>query len=126
MLRSVSPVCIDDLTTMGVRASMSMSIVIDGRLCGLLACHHMTPRQVPFAVRRAGACCKGLGLYIAHEIARGHGGTLAYNYVAPDVVFTFGFPTHPSDALHGDLPVVSSASAPLPRMVPKSAPAPAN
>ena len=40
VLRSVSPVCIDDLTTMGVRASMSMSIVIDGRLRGLLACHH--------------------------------------------------------------------------------------
>ena len=79
VLRSVSPVHIEYLTNMGVRASMSVSIVIDGRLWGLLACHHMTPRQLPVAVRSAGACCKGLGLYIAHKIARGHGGTLAYN-----------------------------------------------
>lgn len=37
VLRSVSPVHIDYLTNMGVRASMSVSIVIDGRLWGLPA-----------------------------------------------------------------------------------------
>jgi signal transduction histidine kinase len=34
----------------------------------------------------------GLGLYIAHEIARGHGGSLEYAYQAPQVVFTARFP----------------------------------
>jgi signal transduction histidine kinase len=34
----------------------------------------------------------GLGLYIAHQIARGHGGTLAYRYEAPEIVFTVRLP----------------------------------
>lgn len=34
----------------------------------------------------------GLGLYIAREIVRAHGGSLAYEWVAPDVVFTVSLP----------------------------------
>lgn len=40
----------------------------------------------------------GLGLYIAHEIARGHGGSLAYTYEDPDVVFTARWPARPPGA----------------------------
>ncbi len=39
-LRSVSPIHIEYLTNMGVTASMSVSLVIDGVLAGLIACHH--------------------------------------------------------------------------------------
>lgn len=53
ILRSVSPIHIEYLTNMGVGASMSISIVINHRLWGLLACHHMGPRQVPYSVRMA-------------------------------------------------------------------------
>jgi light-regulated signal transduction histidine kinase (bacteriophytochrome) len=53
VLRSVSPVHIEYLSNMGVKASMSISIVIHGKLWGMLACHHMVPRQVPYAVRMA-------------------------------------------------------------------------
>lgn len=52
-LRSVSPVHIEYLTNMGVKASMSVSIVVDGKLWGMLACHHMAPRHVPWDVRMA-------------------------------------------------------------------------
>ncbi|MFZ4409273.1 MAG: HWE histidine kinase domain-containing protein, partial [Paracraurococcus sp.] len=38
---------------MGVRASMSLSIVRHGQLWGMIACHHRTPRQVPYAMRSA-------------------------------------------------------------------------
>lgn len=51
VLRSVSPVHIEYLTNMGVCASMSVSIVIDGQLWGMLACHHYGPRRVPYSVR---------------------------------------------------------------------------
>ena len=50
-LRSVSPIHIEYLTNMGVAASMSVSIVVDGKLWGLIACHHMEPLSVPHAVR---------------------------------------------------------------------------
>lgn len=53
ILRSVSPIHIEYLTNMSVGASMSISIVIHNRLWGLLACHHMGPRQVPYSVRMA-------------------------------------------------------------------------
>lgn len=51
ILRSVSPIHIEYLTNMGVGASMSISIVINGRLWGLIACHHMREYRVPLAVR---------------------------------------------------------------------------
>src|SRR6201999_501963 len=36
---------------MGVQASMSISIVVDGRLWGLFACHHYSPRCPAFQRR---------------------------------------------------------------------------
>jgi light-regulated signal transduction histidine kinase (bacteriophytochrome) len=53
VLRSVSPIHIEYLRNMGVGASMSVSIVVNGRLWGLLACHHGGPKQVPYALRMA-------------------------------------------------------------------------
>jgi light-regulated signal transduction histidine kinase (bacteriophytochrome) len=47
MLRSVSPVHLEYLANMGVAASMSVSIIRGGRLWGLVACHHFTPRLLP-------------------------------------------------------------------------------
>lgn len=53
VLRSVSPIHIEYLQNMGVGASMSISIVVNGQLWGMLACHHMAPLQVPYSVRMA-------------------------------------------------------------------------
>jgi light-regulated signal transduction histidine kinase (bacteriophytochrome) len=51
--RSVSPIHVEYLQNMGVDASMSISVVIDGQLWGLFACHHDSPRYVPHALRMA-------------------------------------------------------------------------
>lgn len=53
VLRSVSPIHIEYLRNMGVGASMSISIVVNGRLWGMLACHHRAPLQVPYSARMA-------------------------------------------------------------------------
>ncbi|GBR11940.1 GAF domain-containing protein [Acetobacter oeni] len=45
-LRSVSPIHCEYLTNMGVRASMSISLIVDGQLWGLIAFHHYTPRML--------------------------------------------------------------------------------
>ncbi len=42
VLRAVHPVHIQYLHNMGVQASLSLSLVVNGRLWGLVACHHMT------------------------------------------------------------------------------------
>lgn len=71
ILRSVSPIHIEYLGNMGVGASMSISIVINNRLWGLLACHHMGPRQVPYSVRMAcDVMAQMLGATIQAAIAR--------------------------------------------------------
>ena len=44
ILRSVSPIHLEYLANMGVAASMSLSLVVNGALWGLVACHHRTPR----------------------------------------------------------------------------------
>jgi len=53
VLRSVSPIHLEYLANMGVAASMSLSIVVEGRLWGLIACHHLTPRFLPSRIRAA-------------------------------------------------------------------------
>jgi light-regulated signal transduction histidine kinase (bacteriophytochrome) len=45
-LRSVAPSHIQYLTNMGVTASFSLSIIVDGKLWGLLAAHHSEPRPL--------------------------------------------------------------------------------
>lgn len=51
MLRSVSPIHIEYLKNMGVGASLSISIVVEGTLWGLFACHHYSPRIPSFQAR---------------------------------------------------------------------------
>ena len=51
VLRSVSPIHIEYLKNMGVDASLSISILVDGKLWGLFACHHYAPRCPTFERR---------------------------------------------------------------------------
>lgn len=51
VLRSVSPVHLEYMRNMGTHASMSISILIDGRLWGLVACHSAEPHSVPLQLR---------------------------------------------------------------------------
>lgn len=53
LTRAVSPIHIEYLRNMGVGASLSISIVVEGRLWGLFACHHYGPRLPTFAQRSA-------------------------------------------------------------------------
>ena len=53
LLRAVSPIHIEYLGNMGVGASLSISIIVGGRLWGLFACHHYGPRLPSFAQRSA-------------------------------------------------------------------------
>ncbi len=53
LFRAVSPIHVEYLKNMGVRASLSISIIINGKLWGLFACHHYSPRLPSFAERSA-------------------------------------------------------------------------
>lgn len=52
-LRSVSPIHLEYLRNMCVGASMSVSVIIDGKLWGLFALHHYQPRVLGMELRAA-------------------------------------------------------------------------
>jgi two-component system, chemotaxis family, sensor kinase Cph1 len=67
VLRSVSPVHLEYLANMGVRASMSISLIVRDRLWGLISCaNHTGPRAVAFELRSA---CEVLGRLASLQIA---------------------------------------------------------
>lgn len=64
-LRGVSPVHVEYLSNMGVRATASVSIVVQGRLWGLVACHNYSPKLISFNTRR---CCAVVSRYLSRVV----------------------------------------------------------
>jgi two-component system, chemotaxis family, sensor kinase Cph1 len=65
VLRSVSPLHTEYLTNMGVRASMSISLLRDRQLWGLIACHHLSPKQLAYETR---TICEFLAQVVSAEL----------------------------------------------------------
>jgi len=65
VLRSVSPLHIEYLHNMGVAASMSVSLMKDMQLWGLIACHHHEPNYISYEVRTA---CEFLGKVMSMQL----------------------------------------------------------
>lgn len=66
ILRSVSPIHIEYLKNMGVKASMSISLISNGKLWGLIACHHYEEaKYIPYEIRTA---CEFLGQVMSLEL----------------------------------------------------------
>lgn len=57
---------IEYLHHMAVEASLTISLMKDQKLWGLIACHHKTPKYVPYELRKA---CEFLGRVIFSEIS---------------------------------------------------------
>jgi chemotaxis family two-component system sensor kinase Cph1 len=66
ILRSASPCHIEYLHNMGVGASLTISLIKDQKLWGLIACHHQSPKYVSYELRKA---CEFLGRVIFSEIS---------------------------------------------------------
>jgi chemotaxis family two-component system sensor kinase Cph1 len=66
ILRSASPCHIQYLHNMGVGASLTISLMKDQKLWGLIACHHQSPKYVSYELRKA---CEFLGRVIFSEVS---------------------------------------------------------
>jgi light-regulated signal transduction histidine kinase (bacteriophytochrome) len=62
VLRSVSPVHLQYMRNMQTLASMSVSLMVKGKLWGIISCHNEGPSPVPFEQRTA---CEQLGQLLA-------------------------------------------------------------
>jgi light-regulated signal transduction histidine kinase (bacteriophytochrome) len=66
VLRSVSPIHCQYIQNMGVRASMSISLLKHDRLWGLITCGNRQPLQVPHTLR---AACQTIGQVLSMQIS---------------------------------------------------------
>ena len=64
-LRSVSPIHLQYMRNMGTLASMSVSLIVKGKLWGLISCHHAQARHLSFHQR---SVCEQLGQILALRI----------------------------------------------------------
>jgi two-component system, chemotaxis family, sensor kinase Cph1 len=71
VLRSVSPIHLEYLHNMGVMASMSVSLLQDQKLWGLIACHHSSPKHIPYHIRTV---CEFIGQVMSAELANKESG----------------------------------------------------
>ncbi len=66
ILRSAHRCHRDYLNNMGVGASLTISLMKDGKLWGLIACHHRTAKPIPYDLRKA---CEFLGRVVFADIS---------------------------------------------------------
>ncbi|MBH8554790.1 GAF domain-containing protein [Nostocaceae cyanobacterium CENA357] len=66
ILRSAASCHTEYLHNMGVGASLTISLIKDQKLWGLIACHHQSPKYVSYELRKA---CEFLGRVIFSEIS---------------------------------------------------------
>ena len=65
VLRGVSQYHIEYLQNMGIAGSITISLLNDKRLWGLIACHHYSPKQVDYETRKA---CEFLGQFASIQL----------------------------------------------------------
>ncbi|MBA2287344.1 MAG: GAF domain-containing protein [Ktedonobacteraceae bacterium] len=65
VLRGVSPVHLEYLKNMEVRASMSISLLKGNTLWGLIACHHFTPKYIGHEMR---SMCELVGQIVSMQL----------------------------------------------------------
>jgi light-regulated signal transduction histidine kinase (bacteriophytochrome) len=65
ILRGVAPCHVEYLSNMGVAASMSFSIVSEGKLWGLFACHHYQPAKLSYVQRLV---CEQIAMMFAAKL----------------------------------------------------------
>jgi len=109
VLRSVSPVHLEYMRNMGTPASMSISILRDGVLWGLISCHNSEPKRVSLPVRNA---CDFLTQIFSLQLEARENALLADNrlrlgiiqarllsYMAGETFFIDGLVRHPDDLM---------------------------
>jgi chemotaxis family two-component system sensor kinase Cph1 len=109
VLRSVSPVHVEYMRNMGTMASMSISIIVDGALWGLVSCHNREPRRVSLQARNA---CDVLTQIFALQLSAGERSAQAeqrlalgavqarlLGFMAAEDSFVDGLFHHPDDVL---------------------------
>ncbi|MEM9541656.1 MAG: ATP-binding protein [Cyanobacteria bacterium P01_E01_bin.42] len=66
ILRSVDSCCVEYHQNMGVKALLVIPLMKEGKLWGLISCHHQTPKFLPHSLQ---VVCELLGQFVSLELA---------------------------------------------------------
>jgi light-regulated signal transduction histidine kinase (bacteriophytochrome)/DNA-binding response OmpR family regulator len=66
LLRSASPIHLEYLRNMSVQSSLTISIIVEGQLWGMIACHHSTARRLDGSMR---SVCELIGQAFASQVS---------------------------------------------------------
>ncbi|WP_315787910.1 ATP-binding protein [Fischerella sp. JS2] len=66
VLRGVDSCCVEYHQNIGVAAILVIALIRDRQLWGLIACHHHTPKHIPYKIREG---CELLGQFVSSELA---------------------------------------------------------
>ena len=109
VLRSVSPVHVEYMRNMGTMASMSVSILVDGALWGLVSCHNGGAKRVLLQARNAcdvltqifalQLSAKVRGEQAEQRLALGAVQARLLGFMAEEDSFVDGLLKHPADVL---------------------------
>jgi light-regulated signal transduction histidine kinase (bacteriophytochrome) len=110
-LRSVSPIHLEYLRNMCVKASMSISIIVAGKLWGLIACHHLASRHLGLETRSTAELFGQMFSYLlearqraddaAHDLrAREIHNAIATAFATPDADEEYSRISRAPDRLH--------------------------
>ena len=66
LLRSAAPVHLEYMRNMGVQSSMTVSILVEHQLWGMITCHHASPRRMDCFTR---SVCELIGQILASQVA---------------------------------------------------------
>ena len=75
-LRGVSPIHIEYLKNMNVGASLTVAVILNGDLWGLIACHHYQPKFINYHQRQS---CKFLAQVFSNKLALKESNTFLEN-----------------------------------------------
>ncbi len=101
VLRSVSPIHLEYLRNMGVAASMSLSLVVEGKLWGLIACHHREPHRLRQTLRSVcDLFAQMISLQLQEKLAtKAHGERLRMKRIHAELVEAMVRENHLGEAL---------------------------
>lgn len=108
-LRGVSPIHRDYLRNIGIAASLSISIVAEGRLWGLIVCHHAVPKFTPLPSHLGAEMfgqCFSMQIAAAEKRAAGHAAEHARARF-DSIVDSFVADGSPANQLGGALPALA-------------------
>ena len=75
-MRGVSPIHIEYLKNMNVGASLTVAVILNGDLWGLIACHHYQPKFINYHQRQS---CKFLAQVFSNKLALKESNTFLEN-----------------------------------------------